>query len=140
MAAAATPDRGTREKVLDLIDMSAALVEKAGAVLGRHEQVEKQAAELIPTAVDELLRARLIEPEEKQAAADALKDPARTLQILIKTARAKQADNAISLGQPSGPEKRASAGPGPFAGRRRGEQEEEPESYRVFRQHFAGGN
>jgi hypothetical protein len=127
------------EKVLAFVDMSAAMAEKAGAVLSRQEQLEKQAADLIPTAVDELLKAKLIEPEEKQAALDALKDPVRTLQILIKTSRAKRDDNSFTLGRPdtNGTEKRANAGLGPYAGRRLGEGEE-PESYRVFRDRLMG--
>jgi hypothetical protein len=127
------------EKVLDFVDMSAAMAEKAASMLSKNEQMEKQAADLIPTAVDELLKAKLIEPEEKQAALEALKDPVRTLQILIKTSRAKQDDNAITLGQPhsNGTEKRANAGPGPYAGRRRGEGEES-ESDRVFRARLMG--
>ena len=56
------------EKVLEFVDMSAAMAEKAASVLSRQEEMEKQAADLIPTAVDELLKAKLIEPEEKQAA------------------------------------------------------------------------
>ena len=141
MAAARTRTRTVPEKVLDFVDMSAAMAEKAASVLSRQEAMEKQAAELIPTAVDELLKAKLIEPEEKQAAMDALKDPVRTLQILIKTARAKQDDNSFTLGQPAAnghAEKRANAGPSPYAGRRHGENEE-PESFRVFRNRLMGG-
>lgn len=127
------------EKVLEFVDMSAAMAEKAASVLSRQEAMEKQAADLIPTAVDELLKAKLIEPEEKQAALDALKDPVRVLQILIKTSRAKQDDNSITLGHPAtnGTEKRANAGPGPWAGRRHGDGEE-PESFRVFRDRLMG--
>jgi hypothetical protein len=136
--AAAQQARGVQEKIIDFIDISAALAEKAGEVLGQREAFEKEAQDLIPTAVEELLKARLIEPEEKQAAVQALRDPVRTLQILIKTARARQADNAIVLGQPAGKsEKRASASP--YAGRRYGEHEE-PESHRVFRERLMGGN
>jgi hypothetical protein len=128
------------EKVLDFVDMSAAMAEKAASVLSERERLEKQAGELIPTAVDELLKARLIEPEEKQAALEALRNPVRTLQILIKTARTKQDDNAFTLGQPTGgAEKRAgSNGYGPYTGRRRGEGEES-ESFRVFRDRLMGG-
>lgn len=131
--------RGTQEKVLDLIDMSATLVEKAGEVLSRQEQTEKQAADLIPTAVEELLKARLIEPEEKQAAHDALRDPVRALQILIKSARAKSADNAITLGRPEGTEKRASRF-NTHVGARRGERDGESEADRVFRERILAGN
>jgi hypothetical protein len=127
------------EKVLEFVDMSAAMAEKAASILSRQETMEKQAADLIPAAVDELLKAKLIDPEEKQAAITALKDPVRTLQILIKTARAKQEDNSITLGHPAtnGTEKRANAGAGPYAGRRHGEGEE-PESFRVFRERLMG--
>jgi hypothetical protein len=141
---ASTKIRTVPEKVLDFVDMSAAMAEKAASVLSRQSQMEKQAAELIPTAVDELLKARLIDPEEKQAALDALKDPVRTLQILVKTAREVQQTQAITLGQPAtngqsnGHVKKANAGPGPYAGRRYGEAEE-PESYRVFRDRLMGG-
>jgi hypothetical protein len=136
---AATKTRTVPEKVLEFVDMSAAMAEKAASVLSKQEQLEKQAAELIPTAVDELLKAKLIEPEEKQAAMEALRDPVRTLQVLIKTARAKQDDNSITLGRPAsnGSEKRASTGNGPYAGRRHGETEE-PESYRIFRDRLMG--
>jgi hypothetical protein len=130
--------RGTQEKVLDLIDMSATLTEKAGEVLSRQEQTEKQAADLIPTAVDELLKARLIEPEEKQAALEALRDPVRTLQVLIRSARAKSADNTIALGQPEGTEKRASRF-NAHVGARRGERDGESEADRVFRERILGG-
>ena len=135
---AQTKTKTVPEKVLEFVDMSAAMAEKAASVLSRQEQLEKQAADLIPTAVDELLKAKLIEPEEKQAALDALRDPVRTLQILIKTARTKADDNAFTLGQPlGGSTKQASAGPSPFVGRRHGEGEE-PESFRVFRQRLMG--
>ena len=105
------------EKVLEFVDMSAAMAEKAASVLSQQEQMEKQAADLIPTAVDELLKAKLIEPEEKQAALVALKDPVRTLQILIKTVTrqaGRQLDHARPAGQqrlprnePNGVENRA---------------------------------
>jgi hypothetical protein len=136
---ARTKPKTVPEKVLEFVDMSAAMAEKAASILSKQETMEKQAADLIPTAVDELLKAKLIEPEEKQAALEALKDPVRTLQILIKTSRAKQDDNSFALGQPAsnGSEKRASAGTGPYAGRRHGEGEE-PESFRVFRDRLMG--
>jgi hypothetical protein len=135
---AQTKTKTVPEKVLEFVDMSAAMAEKAASVLSRQEQMEKQAGELIPTAVDELLKAKLIEPEEKQAALDALKDPVRTLQVLIKTARTRSDDNSFTLGQPTGgAEKRANAGPSPHVGRRHGEGEE-PESFRVFRQRLMG--
>ena len=136
---ASTKVKTIPEKVLEFVDMSAAMAEKAASVLSRQETMEKQAADLIPTAVDELLKAKLIDPEEKQAALEALKDPVRALQILIKTSRAKQDDNSITLGRPAsnGAEKRASAGTGPYAGRRHGDGEE-PESFRVFRDRLMG--
>jgi hypothetical protein len=142
----ASKTRTVPEKVLDFVDMSAAMAEKAASVLSRQVQMEKQAADLIPTAVDELLKARLIDPEEKQAALDALKDPVRTLQILVKTAREVQQTQAITLGQPepngggngrsNGHVKKAALSP--YAGRRHGEADE-PESYRVFRDRLMGG-
>jgi hypothetical protein len=136
----ATKPKTIPEKVLEFVDMSAAMAEKAASVLSKQEAMEKQAADLIPTAVDELLKAKLIEPEEKQAALEALKDPVRTLQILIKTSRAKRDDNSFALGAPAnGVEKKANAGLSPYAGRRHGEGEE-PESFRVFRDRLMGGN
>jgi hypothetical protein len=79
----------------------------------------------------------LLEADEKAACAQALRDPARALHILVKVAahfKQAQADR-VGQGDPGRREKKATAD-SPYTGRR---SSQEPESWQRFRRNIMGG-
>lgn len=97
------------EKVLDFIEVAGVVMDKASALLTQKTAQEKQCAELIPAAVEALIKNERIEPHEKAAAESVLRDPVKVLQILIKTAEHRNDGERARLGQPSdGLQKKAS--------------------------------
>lgn len=90
-----------QEKVLDLIEVTGALMEKSAALLAQKEAQDQAVAKLIPVAVETLLKNERIEPHEKDAAALVLKDPAKVLEVLIKTAAHRNDAERASLGTPT---------------------------------------
>jgi hypothetical protein len=97
------------EKVLDYIETTGAVLEKAAAMVAAKEAQEKKCAELIPLAVEALLKNERMEPHQKAAAEIVLKDPAKVLEVLIKTASHRNDSERSQLGEPvEGQTKKAS--------------------------------
>ena len=84
MAAKTVPT--TQEKMLDYIMVTDTIMQKTAAMVTEKEAQDKKITKLIPAAVQALLDNERIEPHQKEAAAKALKDPSKVLEILIKTA------------------------------------------------------
>ena len=86
------------EKVLDFIGYSTAALEKADAMLQSHEKQAADCAALIPTAVAALVDHERIREDQREKAAELLKDPVKTLQLLIKVAGHRNAQELAHLG------------------------------------------
>jgi len=87
-------------QILDHIEVSGAIAEKAAKLLDANEAAAKRCGVLIPAAVDVLLKHEFILPHEKAAALTDLQDPARVLEVLINTANKVPKDHV--LGKPDG--------------------------------------
>jgi hypothetical protein len=95
--------------LLDTINVVGAILEKVGAAEAEKEAQAQRINVLVPQAVEALLANERIEPAQKEAAANALRDPSRVLEILIKTAYHRNHSEQIKVGQPVAPQvKRAS--------------------------------
>ena len=95
------------EKVVDYIGYTDAAMEKAAAFQQKVAAQQVKIAELIPAAVNALIEHGCIPEEQREKAAEALRDPVRVIEILTKTA-AKV--GVASLGSPvDGTTKTASA-------------------------------
>jgi hypothetical protein len=88
------------EKVLDFVQVTGAIMEKTAALVATKEAQDKKVAALIPQAVKALLDNERIEPHQKEAAEKVLRDPAKALEILIKTAAHRNDAERARLGQP----------------------------------------
>lgn len=98
------------EQALDLVEITGAMIEKSAALVNEKEAQEQKCAKLIPAAAQALLDNGRIEPTEKEAAVEVLKDPAKVLEILIKTAQHRNDAERSRIGQPvDGQTKKASA-------------------------------
>jgi hypothetical protein len=134
------------EKVVRFIEASSVMAEKAASREQEQLAFEKEADALIPGLVDLLASIQvedpahgtfpLLEPDEKVACAQALKDPARTLHILVKVAKHFKKAQADRLGQPQTGSTKQASHETPYTGRRRGAQE--PASWQQFRQRVMG--
>lgn len=95
------------QKIVDLTMASAAMQEKAAAVLHRDGDVKAACAALIPGVVRTMVDNQRIEPTEAEKLASQLGDPVWVLQCLEKVARhrndAELAVEQLGLGRPSGP-------------------------------------
>jgi hypothetical protein len=113
MTALATP-----QKVLDYIKKSGALVEQAEKQAAAQAQKEAAVAALIPDVVDSLVSNGRIPSELRDKAAEQLKDPVKTLEILASVAAHRTDAELAHLGTP---EKSASSrngkGEDPYVGR-----------------------
>lgn len=104
------------EKVIEHIGYSSAALEKAAAEKAAWEAQQQKVAALIPAAVDALVSGERIEEDQRQKAAEALRDPVKALEILTKVAVHRNASER-ALGQPvagDGKTKAASAGGGQY--------------------------
>lgn len=118
------------EKVLETIQISATALDKAERELGEKRAADVKVAALIPSAVDALIANERIDPADREKAAEALKDPARALEILIKAADVNNTIRPRQLGTAVA-EKKASFDSlnSPYVGLR---TSEERESDRAF--------
>jgi hypothetical protein len=104
----------TAEKMIDLIGFSSAAMEKAAGVMATKEAQEAKVAALIPAAVEALVQNERILPHQKEAAAEALKDPVRALELITKLAGHRNTAEVNQLGTPvsrDGQQKQASHDP-----------------------------
>jgi len=117
------------EKLLDYVQCSATALEVAEKELVEKRAADQKVASLIPAAIEALIANERIDPADREKAAAALKDPARVLEILIKTADVNNTIRPRTLGTAVS-EKKASAGGGvssldsPYVGRRTSEVRE----------------
>jgi ParB-like chromosome segregation protein Spo0J len=88
------------QKVIDYIGFSDAAMSKAAGVLKTHEETQEKVARLIPEAVKACVENERIEAHQKEALAEALKDPARAVELVIKLAAHKNAAEMSRLGTP----------------------------------------
>lgn len=87
-----------------------AMIEKTSAMLEEKKAQDNKIAALVPQAVESLLANERIEPGQKEAAALALQDPVRALEILIKVAYHRNQTEKAKIGSPVAPrQKTASA-------------------------------
>ena len=111
-------------KVLELIQISSTAIEKAETELNEKRAADVKVAALIPAVIEALIRNERIDPADREKAAEALKDPARALEVLIKCADVNMTIRPRTLG--TAVEKKASA-PGRndnYVGRRTSEPKE----------------
>ncbi len=133
MANAKTASQTHSERVLDLIEITGAIIDQTSTLVTTKEAQDKKIANLIPQAVEALLKNERIEQHEKDAAAKLLADPVKALEILIKTAQHRNDTERTALGKPEGQQKKAgydSLKDG-YVGRR--SRPDEPESYKALK-------
>ena len=87
-------------KILDYVEITGAILEKSSAMLAEKEAQAQKCEKLIASAVDALLTNGRLEPHEKSAALEVLKDPVKVLEVLIKTAGHRNDAERAKLGVP----------------------------------------
>ena len=100
-------------KVLEHVRVSDAYVQKTAAERAERQQVQTAVDSLIPQVCDTLVKHARVKPEEREKLAGMLKNPVKALEILMKVAGHRNADELAKLGQPvgaNGQTKQASAG------------------------------
>lgn len=95
------------EKVLDFIELTGEIVNRSQAMLVEKQATADKCAKLIPLVVQALIEHERIGPHEKEAAEKVLTDPARVLEILIKTAAHRNSTERTQLGKPAETQKSA---------------------------------
>ncbi len=132
------------DQLLDYVQCSATALDVAEKELSEKRAAEVKVAALIPAAIEALIANERIDPADREKAAAALKDPARVLEILIKTADVNNTIRPRTLGTATGSEKKAGANTaydslnGPYVGLR---TSQEKESDRAFMRGLGlGGN
>lgn len=98
---ATTKTASLEEKVLDYVEATGAILEKSGAMLAANDAQAKQCEALIPAAVEALASNGRIEPHQRKEAAEALKNPATVLELLIKTAGHRNDAERAKIGEPA---------------------------------------
>ena len=125
------PDNNTNitGKMLRFVEIASSFGKEAMDKIEALEAPQKQASEQITGLVEHLIETKVIEPGQKQAAENALRDHGQTQTLLknaaskIKELREKQASASVAeLGQPAGETKTANDPAAsltdPFVGRR----------------------
>jgi hypothetical protein len=116
------------EKLLDYVQCSATALEVAEKELTVKRAADQKVAALIPAAIEALIANERIDPADREKAAAALKDPARVLEILIKTADVNNTIRPRTLGTAVQEKKAGAAGvsslDSPYVGRRTSEVRE----------------
>lgn len=118
-------------KVLETIKLSATALDKAEQELAVKRASDEKVAQLIPSAIDALIKFERVDPADREKAAAALRDPARVLEILIKTADINNTIRPRQLGT-TVQEKKAGAYDSlndPYVGRRTSEERESDRAY-----------
>lgn len=108
------------EKIVEHVGFANAALEKASGVIRGFETKQAKASALIPQAVDALVAGDRIQdnPQQREKAAAMLRDPEQALQLLIKVATHRNAQEG-TVGRPHS-EKQAShnTASNPYVGRR----------------------
>lgn len=98
------------EKVIEHITLTDAALKNAAAMEKAASAKTAQVAALIPQVVDVMVRHERVMPAEREKLAAMLRDPAKALELLIKVAGHRNADEMAKLGAPIGQTKVASNG------------------------------
>jgi hypothetical protein len=88
------------QKIIDYIGYSDAAMSKAAAVLAERDEHHEKLARLIPEAVKACADNERIEPNQKEALAAALRDPVRTMELVIKLAAHRNGAEMSRIGTP----------------------------------------
>lgn len=106
--------------IVEAAQATAALTKQAGDLQNRITLQEKQAATEIPGAVEALVRAKLIKPEQAEKVAEQLRNPASAIKLLKLAAERHAGIEEGLLGKPqeNGQQKQANAYSGPLGARR----------------------
>lgn len=88
------------QKIVDYIGYSDVAMTKAAAVLQERDAQAEKLAQLIPQAVTACVQNERIEAHQKEALANALRDPVRAMELVIKLAAHKNAAEMSRLGTP----------------------------------------
>lgn len=88
------------QKVIDYIGFSDAAMSKAAATISARDAEQEKIAELIPAAVEACVENERIEPHQKEALAAALKDPVKTIELVVKLASHRNAAEMSRIGEP----------------------------------------
>lgn len=86
------------EKVIEQIRVSDLGMQKAAAALSSQQEKQAQVGQLIPQVVETMVQFERIQPSQREKLAEALRDPAQVLQLLIKVAGHRNADEIARLG------------------------------------------
>lgn len=86
------------EKVLEHIEVSAAAMQKAAAERDVVRRKQAEVAAIIPQVCDALVQFERIQPNQREKLAQHLQDPVRVLQLMIKLAGHRNADELARLG------------------------------------------
>jgi hypothetical protein len=122
---------GSLGNLISYIEGTSEVLEKAAQMEQVEEDRVKEAETLIPGIVDDLsaitlttekgVVVPLLEQDEKQACAAALRDPKQAIHVLAKVARYYKTEVAANrLGRAAPTEKKAHVGSTPYTGRRSG--------------------
>lgn len=100
------------QEFLEHAQVAHAALDLANAELTKQAATQKRAHDLIPQVVQELLKHNRILPQQEKEAMEALKDPERAMQILLKAANPNQTTQAQSLGGPENGQQKQANYPG----------------------------
>ena len=87
------------EKVLEQIRVSDTVLQKAAAAEKTQQEKQAEVAARIPDVVDALLRNERIQPSQQEKLAGMLHDPVKVLELMVKVADHRNADEVAKLGQ-----------------------------------------
>jgi len=99
------------QKIVDYIGFSDAAMSKAASVLETQRAQAEKLAQLVPAAVEACVENERIEPHQKEALANALRDPVRAVELVIKLAGHRNAAEVSRIGSPVGATKSANYDP-----------------------------
>jgi hypothetical protein len=88
------------EKVIEHLTLSAQAMQKAAQMEKSAAVKQAQVDKLIPQVVETMLKHERINPDQQVKLAEMLKDPAQTLELLIKVAGHRNKDELARLGDP----------------------------------------
>lgn len=99
------------QKIIDYIGFSDAAMTKAAAELQEKEAAAEKLSGLIPEAVKACVENERIESHQKTALENALRDPVKTMELVIKLASHRNAAEMSRIGAPVGETKSAGYNP-----------------------------
>lgn len=98
------------EKVLEHLQVSEQGLKKAAEAEAAHRAKQAQVEALIPQVLDTMISHGRIRPDQREKLAQALRDPARSLELMISVAGHRNAEELSRLGTGIQQTKTAAAG------------------------------